>query len=125
MTEGAGVRDAGIGIEPAMLPRIFDLFLQVKARRTGPSDGLGIGLALVRMLSIGRRFGAGRECGSGPRHRTGVSLPLLKDSRAGNPAAPSRPRSDVMDLRDESSSSTTTGMRPTAWQRCCDWAATK
>ena len=43
------VRDSGIGILPAALPHIFDLFKQAEAAdpRTG---GLGIGLALVRDL---------------------------------------------------------------------------
>jgi signal transduction histidine kinase len=33
---------AGIGIEPAMLPRIFGLFVQVKAAPSRAVDGLGI-----------------------------------------------------------------------------------
>jgi PAS domain S-box-containing protein len=43
------VRDAGLGIAPEMLPRVFDLFMQAPdaARQTG---GLGIGLALVKRL---------------------------------------------------------------------------
>jgi signal transduction histidine kinase len=42
-----GVRDRGIGIPPALLPRVFELFTQVNSRAPG---GLGIGLALVRSL---------------------------------------------------------------------------
>jgi signal transduction histidine kinase/ActR/RegA family two-component response regulator len=44
------VRDSGIGIPPALLPRVFDLFTQ---GHTGPgraSGGLGIGLTLARRL---------------------------------------------------------------------------
>jgi signal transduction histidine kinase len=44
------VRDTGIGIEPAMLPRIFDLFTQVKGSASRFAEGLGIGLALVRNM---------------------------------------------------------------------------
>jgi two-component system CheB/CheR fusion protein len=45
------VRDEGRGIEPELLPRIFDLFVQGEqsiARREG---GLGIGLTLLRTLT--------------------------------------------------------------------------
>lgn len=46
----ASLRDSGVGIAPDTLPHIFDLFMQADppARHYGP--GLGIGLALVRML---------------------------------------------------------------------------
>ncbi|HWB33780.1 MAG TPA: ATP-binding protein [Candidatus Paceibacterota bacterium] len=43
------VRDTGIGIEPAMLERIFEPFLQLETgERRG--DGLGIGLSLTKRL---------------------------------------------------------------------------
>jgi len=44
------VRDAGIGIHPEMLPRVFDMFRQ--ADRTGGRSrgGLGIGLFIVRRI---------------------------------------------------------------------------
>lgn len=44
------VRDAGIGIDPAMLPHIFDPFWQVKCKSNHSPGGLGLGLALVRKL---------------------------------------------------------------------------
>jgi signal transduction histidine kinase len=44
------VRDTGIGIEPEVLPRIFDLFTQLDHPTDRPHGGLGIGLALVRQL---------------------------------------------------------------------------
>ena len=43
------VTDAGAGISPDMLPRIFDLFTQGDASAQRPG-GLGIGLALARRL---------------------------------------------------------------------------
>jgi len=74
------VRDDGIGISADMLPKIFDMY----ARAAGPghemSDGLGIGLALVKGLvelhqgSIEARS-AGEGCGS----EFIVSLPLERD----------------------------------------------
>jgi CheY-like chemotaxis protein/anti-sigma regulatory factor (Ser/Thr protein kinase) len=44
------VRDNGIGIAHAMLPRIFDLFVQVDHASTKAQGGLGIGLTLVKNL---------------------------------------------------------------------------
>jgi PAS domain S-box-containing protein len=44
------VRDTGIGIAPEMLPRIFDLFVQVERRMDRSQGGVGIGLTLVRKL---------------------------------------------------------------------------
>jgi len=44
------VRDTGIGIAPDMLPKIFDLFVQVDHAATRSQGGLGIGLTLVKNL---------------------------------------------------------------------------
>jgi signal transduction histidine kinase len=44
------VRDAGIGIAREMLPQIFELFVQSDDAMSRSASGLGIGLALVRML---------------------------------------------------------------------------
>ena len=44
------VRDNGVGIAPAMLPKVFDLFTQVDGSLSRSYGGLGIGLALVRTL---------------------------------------------------------------------------
>jgi CheY-like chemotaxis protein len=44
------VRDSGVGINPALLPRIFDLFTQAERSLDRSQGGLGIGLCLVRRL---------------------------------------------------------------------------
>ena len=44
------IRDNGIGIAPHMLPRIFELFVQVDHASTKAQGGLGIGLTLVKNL---------------------------------------------------------------------------
>lgn len=44
------VKDTGIGIEASMLPRVFDMFVQVEDRSARAQGGLGIGLSLVKML---------------------------------------------------------------------------
>jgi len=43
------VRDNGQGIEPELLPRLFDLFVQ-GSPSSGSQGGLGIGLTMVKML---------------------------------------------------------------------------
>src|SRR5262245_3404346 len=44
------VEDTGIGIPPEELPRVFDLFSQVRVHQGKNAEGLGIGLAIVRTL---------------------------------------------------------------------------
>ena len=44
------VADDGIGIDPAMLPRLFDRFWQADSSMTRAHGGLGLGLAVVRHL---------------------------------------------------------------------------
>jgi PAS domain S-box-containing protein len=44
------VHDTGIGIPPEMLRRVFDLFTQVDRSIDRSEGGLGIGLALVRLI---------------------------------------------------------------------------
>src|SRR5262249_6505576 len=44
------VRDTGIGIEPDMLPRVFDTFAQAARSMARSRGGLGLGLALVKGL---------------------------------------------------------------------------
>jgi PAS domain S-box-containing protein len=63
------VCDNGRGIDTAMLPNVFDLFVQVEGNRADSQGGLGIGLWLVKRLvelhqgSIeARSEGAGRGC---------------------------------------------------------------
>jgi signal transduction histidine kinase/ActR/RegA family two-component response regulator len=42
------VKDDGIGLEPQAIPRVFDMFSQVKSAIDRSEGGLGIGLALVK-----------------------------------------------------------------------------
>ena len=63
------VEDNGIGIDPEMLPTVFDIFTQVRDANARSQGGLGIGLTLVRSL-VGLHAGrvvaesAGRGRGS-------------------------------------------------------------
>jgi len=45
------VSDTGTGIDPDLLPRIFDLFVQGEDAGEAAKGGLGIGLTLVRRLA--------------------------------------------------------------------------
>ena len=61
------VRDTGVGIEPELMPRIFDLFVQGERAPDRALGGLGIGLTLVQRLTqlhggevVARSEGSGR-----------------------------------------------------------------
>jgi CheY-like chemotaxis protein len=45
------VRDSGVGIEPALLPSMFDMFVQGARGPDRAEGGLGLGLSLVRTLT--------------------------------------------------------------------------
>ena len=45
------VSDAGSGIPPEELPRIFDRFYRADPARTPNQDGAGLGLSLVRWIA--------------------------------------------------------------------------
>ena len=84
------VSDTGIGIAPAMLPTIFDLFTQVQGSEDRSEGGLGIGLNLVRDL-IELHGGCVQATSAGLGHGSEfvVRLPL---SRTGHPPTPRRGR---------------------------------
>jgi signal transduction histidine kinase/ActR/RegA family two-component response regulator len=44
------VRDSGIGIDPATLPKLFEMFMQAAPGSSRSRSGLGIGLTLVKNL---------------------------------------------------------------------------
>ena len=49
------VRDTGVGIEPAEMPRVFERFHRIEGIRSRTHEGSGIGLALVRAGAHARR----------------------------------------------------------------------
>jgi signal transduction histidine kinase/CheY-like chemotaxis protein len=82
------VSDSGEGIEPALLPHIFDFFWQADASTTRRQGGLGLGLAIVR--EIVELHGGGVSAaspGKGQGALLTVSLPLLQTQEAGAPGA--------------------------------------
>jgi signal transduction histidine kinase len=74
------VADNGNGIEPAMLPHIFDMFVQASRSYQQRQGGLGIGLALVQQLTAlhGGRVEAASD-GPGRGATFTVRLPLLSN----------------------------------------------
>ena len=80
------IEDTGQGLEPGLLPNLFQMFRQADSRANLRHGGLGIGLALVRQLVElhGGRVEAESE-GPGRGARFTVWLPL---AQGGLPAAP-------------------------------------
>ena len=76
------VRDNGIGIPAASLPRVFDMFMQGDATKSRGGGGLGIGLTLARTLAEmhGGTVDARSE-GLGKGSEFVVRLPLAANSR--------------------------------------------
>lgn len=78
------VQDSGIGIPPDMLPRVFEMFLQVPGSAPRSQGGLGIGLGLARRiveLHGGRVSAYSRGEGQGSTFT--VSLPQVGPASAG------------------------------------------
>ena len=71
------VEDNGIGIDPAMLSSVFDIFTQVRDANARAQGGLGIGLTLVRSL-VGLHSGrvTAHSDGPGRGSRFTVYLPI-------------------------------------------------
>lgn len=91
------VRDSGIGMEPALVPKVFDLFVQADTSLARTQSGLGIGLALVRQIVTlhGGQVSA-FSAGLGEGSEFVVRLPALPDER---PATRGERRADTPDRR--------------------------
>jgi len=83
------VRDSGIGIEPEMLTKIFDMFMQVDRSFERSQGGLGIGLTLAqRLVELhGGRLEARSE-GLGQGAEFTVRLPITRMEKAAAGPAP-------------------------------------
>jgi PAS domain S-box-containing protein len=76
------VRDNGIGIEPDLLPQVFELFTQAERTPDRAQGGLGLGLALVK--SLAELHGGSVEAesgGAGLGSTFRVRLPLAQAMR--------------------------------------------
>ena len=76
------VNDTGIGIEPEALPRIFQMFSQLRPALERAEGGLGIGLALVKgLVTLHGGTVEVRSGGSGEGCEFQVRLPLANARR--------------------------------------------
>jgi signal transduction histidine kinase/ActR/RegA family two-component response regulator len=82
------VEDAGRGIAPEMLPRVFDLFVQGAQPSDRQAGGLGLGLAIVRTL-VHMHGGTVTAHSDGPGTGSRFTVRLAK---ADAPAASEMPR---------------------------------
>jgi len=75
------VRDNGIGIPPADLANIFEMFVQLDATKTQAGAGLGLGLALARAL-VAMHGGeiTAHSAGAGKGSEFRIRLPLVEAS---------------------------------------------
>src|SRR5262249_31124607 len=69
------VRDSGVGIEPEMLPHLFDSFVQAEGSLERSRGGLGLGLALVKGL-VELHEGQVGIASRGPGQGTAVTVRL-------------------------------------------------
>jgi CheY-like chemotaxis protein len=81
------IRDNGIGIDPAMLPDVFDLFTQSSQLNGRGQTGLGIGLALAKRL-VEMHGGEVQAHSAGPGQ--GSEFIVLLPRQAGAAAAAAR-----------------------------------
>jgi PAS domain S-box-containing protein len=83
------IRDTGIGIPAAMLPRVFDLFTQVDRSLEKAQGGLGIGLSLVKgfVEMHGGTIEAASD-GEGTGSEFTVRLPMIGAAGAAGAATP-------------------------------------
>ncbi len=84
------VQDTGVGIQPELLPRVFDLFTQGERSLDRSQGGLGLGLALVKHL-VESHGGTIEAHSDGPGHgsRFTILMPLMRGEQvvAAAPAA--------------------------------------
>lgn len=88
------VRDTGVGVEPALLPRLFETFTQADRSLDRSEGGLGLGLSLVKgLVELHGGTVEARSDGPGRGAEFVVRLPLQPEPAAvtGVPAAPPHP----------------------------------
>lgn len=94
------VWDTGCGIAPADLPRVFDEFFQVGRGERDRSQGLGMGLAIVKRLValLGHRLEVASTAGRGTVFRLGVPLGTLEGMDQETAAADTQPMAPETDV---------------------------
>jgi signal transduction histidine kinase len=86
------VRDTGIGIPAEMLPRIFEMFMQVDRSLERPQGGLGVGLTLVkRILDLHGGTITAHSDGPGTGSTFSIRLPAIREPSPARPRASREP----------------------------------
>jgi CheY-like chemotaxis protein len=94
------VEDAGIGIEPALLPRLFEAFTQADRTLDRSRGGLGLGLALVKGL-VQLHGGRAEAFSEGPGKGSRFTVRLPPEGGQAEPEVPKSLRILVIeDSRD-------------------------
>lgn len=77
------VSDSGIGMDPELVPRVFDLFAQAERTSDRTQGGLGIGLALVKTLvQLHGGTAKAESAGAGLGSTFTIELPLVQQPEA-------------------------------------------
>ena len=101
------VRDSGLGLEPELLPRIFDLFVQGERGLDRSQGGLGIGLTLVKRIAElhgGRVEARSEGAGKGSEfvvHLPAIEPPIEVGAREQSPPNSARRRIAVVEDNDD------------------------
>src|SRR5690606_32703714 len=99
------VSDDGMGIDPTLLPHVFEMFAQSRQTIARSQGGLGLGLTIVKQLvDLHGGSVSARSRGPGQGSEFTVRLPVGKPLRAGAPS-----KSQERSMKD--SSATRRGQR--------------
>jgi two-component system CheB/CheR fusion protein len=99
------VTDSGVGIDPSLLPRLFEPFMQADIPLARSGAGLGLGLALVKgLVELHGGSVSASSAGKGHGAEFVVSLPRAAEiagaARAATPTAALRARRRVLVIED-------------------------
>ena len=95
------VEDNGVGIDPAAMPKVFDMFAQVDPdHRTPAGGGLGIGLNVVqRLVRMHQGEVEGHSEGLGKGSQFIMRLPMAPDTAASATEAALPPKAGTTETR--------------------------
>ena len=110
------VEDSGVGVDPELLPHVFDLFIQADRSLERKQGGLGLGLTLVRRL-VEMHGGRVEAASAGPGLGSAFTIrlpclaaevvepaPAAEPAEAARPAGPARRILVVDDHQDSTDS---------------------